>query len=169
MRWILIDEFKYIYKGSHAKGVRNVTRCEPALTDRHPSVPVMPSSLLIEMMAQVTGVLVGATIDFKKEVVLAKVSDAAFYDRVWAPAQLEIEGKLISLNDSAACCEASVTLRNKPVVRAVIFFGLFDFLMPGAQHSAVFSKDFMESFAIQKIADRTDVAAGRPQVQGSPK
>jgi len=108
MRWLLIDEFKEIHKGKSAKAIRNVNRSEDIVEDTYPSVPEMPTSYLIEMMAQVTGVLVGATIDFKKEVVLAKVTDATFARPVFAPSMLEIEGDLVNLTDTAACCEAKV-------------------------------------------------------------
>jgi len=125
----------------------------------------MPSSFLIEMMAQVAGVLVGATIDFKKEVVLAKVTDAAFFRPVFAPAALEIEGHLLNLNDSAACCEARVSDATGPVAKGVVFFGLFDRLDPSLERSGVFSEDFMESYGIVRAIENEESCSRHSEIQ----
>jgi len=167
MRWLLIDEFKTIQKGSYAKGIRSVTRSEDALAGHYPCVPVMPASLLIEMMAQVTGVLVGATIDFKKEVVLAKVTDARFLETVLAPATLEIEGRLLSLGEDGACCEGKVSQSGRLVAQSVIFFGLFPNLKPGTTGPVVFSKNFMESYAIRKVIESAVALPQDHELHGS--
>jgi 3-hydroxyacyl-[acyl-carrier-protein] dehydratase len=91
MRWILVDQFTHIEKGQSARGVRAFTRSEAAVSDLYPCYPVMPPTLILEMMAQVGGILVGSTIDFGKEVVLAKITDAEFSAAVTPPALFEIE------------------------------------------------------------------------------
>src|SRR5688500_2231354 len=108
MRWLLVDKFTAIRKGEYAQGLRSVTRSEGALVDDFPAFPVMPPTLLLEMMAQVGGVLTGATIDFSKEVVLAKISAARFPVRVKPPALLVIEAKLIQAGEDLAVTECSI-------------------------------------------------------------
>ena len=165
MRWLLIDEFETIRKGEWAKGRRYVTRSEDAVAGVYPAVPLMPSSFLIEMMAQVAGVLVGATVDFKKEVVLAKVTDATFFRPVFAPAALEIEGRLLNLNDSAACCEGRVCDATGPLAKGVVFFGLFERLDPSLERSGVFSEDFMESYGIERAIESAESRSRDPETQ----
>ncbi len=150
MRWLLIDQFSEIRKGESAKGYRCITRSEGALTDDFPAFPVMPQSLLCEMMAQVGGVLAGATIDFSKEVVLAKISEAVFYKDVTPPAFLEIRARLADLGEDAAVTECEISDRGEPVAKGNVFFGLFTQLDGDGKGSIVFSKGFMESFAIRQ-------------------
>ncbi len=149
MRWILVDEFTHIEKGQYARGVRAFTRSEGAVTDLYPCYPVMPPTLMLEMMAQVGGVLVGATIDFNKEVVLAKFTDAEFAVPVAPPALFEIEARMGDLGDDAGMTECHITANGARVAEANIFFGLFAHLGEGKK-SMVFSKDFMDSFAIRQ-------------------
>ena len=149
MRWILIDQFTNIEKGKTARGVRAVTRAEQSIVDHYPCWPVMPPTLLLEMMAQVGGVLVGATIDFAKEVVLAKIADAEFSAPVTPPALLMVEAKLADIGDDAGVAECRILSNEQVVAKADIFFGLFAHLGEG-QKSIVFSKDFMDSFGIRQ-------------------
>lgn len=148
MRWLLIDRFTEIRKGESARALRSVTRSEGALTDDYPAYPVMPAALLLEMMAQTGGVLAGTAVDFAKEVVLAKITDAEFHRSVTPPATLEIEATLSELGESAAVTRCRITRDSEPVADAVIFFGLFEGIEGGRQ--VVFSRDFMESFAIRQ-------------------
>lgn len=150
MRWILIDHFEEIIRGQRALGIKCVTRSEGALIDQFPCYPVMPSSLLTEMMAQVGGVLVGATIDFKKEVVLAKVAEAEYPHPVFPPAKLEVSAELNELGDHAAITSCEIRRDAALVASARIFFGLFEGLGEAGAQSVVFSKNFMQSFALRE-------------------
>ena len=155
MRWLLIDTFTEIRKGEFAKGTRSITRGESALEDSYPAFPQMPSALLLEMMAQVGGVLTGATIDFAKEVVLAKITGAEFPSAVTPPSLLEIEATLKDVGEDAAVTECRVTSAGEEVASGTFFFGLFKTLGEDGRTSVVFSKSFMESFAIRQIAQST--------------
>lgn len=168
MRWILVDQFSHIEKGRYARGVRAFTRSEGAVSDLYPCYPVMQPPLLLEMMAQVGGILVGATIDFGKEVVLAKITDAEFAVPVAPPALFVIEAKMGDLGDDAGMTECQVSVAGSGaaagsaagtvVARATIFFGLFTHLAEEGKKSIVFSKDFMESFAIRETIAQTTAA-----------
>ena len=151
MRWLLVDKFTKIHKGQSAKGIRSVTRSEGALTEDFPFCPVMPPSLLIEMMAQVGGVLTGATIDFSKEVVLAKISQAEFTRRICPPTILEIEAHLTEVGDAAAETKCRILESGSCVAQATIFFGLFSGIDGQQGKSIVFSDDFMQAFAIREM------------------
>lgn len=150
MRWILVDQFTHIERGRYARGLRAFTRSEGAVSDLYPCYPVMPPTLLLEMMAQVGGVLVGATIDFKKEVVLAKITDAEFTAPAVPPALFEIEARMGDLGDDAGMTECEVRSAGASIAKATIFFGLFAHLGEEGKKSIVFSKDFMDSFAIRQ-------------------
>lgn len=154
MRWILVDRFEVLDKGRYAKGIRAVTRAEESILDRYPCFPTMPGALLIEMMAQVGGVLVGASIDFHKEVVLAKVSEAIFHQPVCPPELLMIEANLQNVGEDAASTKCRISSAKGELASCEIFFGLFAGLGDEGKRSLVFSQDFMESFALNKLMNK---------------
>ena len=78
MRWFWIDRFTEFVRGEKATAVKNVSLAEEYLHDHFPGVAIMPTTLIIEGMAQTGGILVADAIAYKKQVVLAKVSSAAF-------------------------------------------------------------------------------------------
>jgi len=78
MRWFWIDQFKEFVRGRKARAVKAVTLAEEHLHDHFPGAAMMPTTLVIEGMAQTAGLLVADSFDFKKQVVLAKVAKADF-------------------------------------------------------------------------------------------
>jgi 3-hydroxyacyl-[acyl-carrier-protein] dehydratase len=78
MRWFWIDQFKEFVRGRKARAVKAVTLAEEHLHDHFPGAAMMPTTLVIEGMAQTAGILVADSLDFKKQVVLAKVAKADF-------------------------------------------------------------------------------------------
>ena len=78
MRWYWIDRFVEFVSGERAVTVKNVSMGESHLHEYWPGYPIMPSSLMVEGMAQTGGLLVGETQAWQHSVVLAKVSKASF-------------------------------------------------------------------------------------------
>ena len=78
MRWFWIDQFKEFVRGRRARAVKAVTLAEEHLHDHFPGAAMMPTTLVIEGMAQTAGLLVADSFEFKKQVVLAKVAKADF-------------------------------------------------------------------------------------------
>lgn len=79
MRWFWIDRFEALVSGQYAVAVKNVSAAEPQMQDHFASHPVMPTSLVIEGMAQTGGLLVSEYNDFRERVVLAKLAKSKFY------------------------------------------------------------------------------------------
>ncbi|MGB0597717.1 MAG: 3-hydroxyacyl-ACP dehydratase FabZ family protein [Rubripirellula sp.] len=79
MRWFWVDRFTEFVSGSHAKGIKNVALDEEVLDEYQPGFPYLPSTVIIEGMAQIGGILVAEHFAFDKRVVLAKVGKAAFH------------------------------------------------------------------------------------------
>ena len=73
MRWFWIDRFLEFRSGQYAKAVKNVSLAEDHLHDHFPGYPVMPSSLVVEGLAQTGGLLVGEHSNFEEQGGLAKV------------------------------------------------------------------------------------------------
>jgi 3-hydroxyacyl-[acyl-carrier-protein] dehydratase len=78
MRWFWIDRFEQFVRGQRAVAVKNVALSEEPLDGYSPGFPVMPTSLIIEGMAQTAGLLIGELSGFEHRVVLAKIGKAVF-------------------------------------------------------------------------------------------
>ncbi len=79
MRWFWIDRFTEFVSGERAVAIKNVAMAEEQMVDYMPGYPVMPSSLVVEGVAQTGGLLVGQHNAFRERVVLAKLSKAVFH------------------------------------------------------------------------------------------
>lgn len=56
--FLLLDRIDEIEPGKRAVGIKNVTMNEPFFKGHFPDLPVMPSTLILEAMAQVGGVAI---------------------------------------------------------------------------------------------------------------
>lgn len=79
MRWMWIDRFIEFERGRRAVALKNVSLAEEQVVDYFPGFPVMPSSLIVEGLAQTGGLLVAEYNHFAERVVLAKVGRATFH------------------------------------------------------------------------------------------
>ncbi len=82
MRWMWIDRVVELVPREKLVAIKHVSLAEehlhdhfPARGDR-PAMPIMPACLIVEGMAQSSGILVGHAEGFREKVVLAKVSKA---------------------------------------------------------------------------------------------
>jgi len=82
MRWFWIDRFLEFETGKRAVAVKNVSLAEDHLHDHFPGNPVMPTSLIVEGLAQTGGILLGEVNNFDHIVILAKVPKIIFHG--WA-------------------------------------------------------------------------------------
>lgn len=80
MNWYWIDRFTVFESGKRAQAVKCITRAEEHLRDYFPFHPVMPASLIIEGLAQTSGLLVHEATHYEKKIVLGKIARLAFTD-----------------------------------------------------------------------------------------
>ncbi len=133
MRWIWIDKFVEFHSGERAVAVKNVTLAEAHLHDHFPGFPVMPESLMIEAMAQTSGILVGEAKDFKEKVILAKVKKAVFFDYVTPGDTIKLEAKIESIAPEAASTSGKITLEEKLIAEIDLMFSHIDQNLAGKE------------------------------------
>ncbi len=133
MRWIWIDKFVEFHSGERAVAIKNVTLAEEHLHDHFPGFPVMPESLMIEAMAQTSGILVGDAKDFKEKVILAKVKKAVFFDYVTPGDTIKLEAKIESIAHEAASTSGKITLGEKLIAEIDLMFSHIDQNLAGKE------------------------------------
>jgi 3-hydroxyacyl-[acyl-carrier-protein] dehydratase len=126
VRWIWIDRFEEFESGTRAVAVKNVSLAEDHLHDHFPDFPIMPTSLMIEGMAQTAGILVGEARDFQEKVILAKVKRAVFHSLVQPGETLRYEARIEQLTAAAASTSCRATVGDKLVAEVDIVFSHID-------------------------------------------
>ena len=61
--FLLVDKVRDVVIGESAVGIKNVTINEPQFQGHFPGMPIFPGVMIIEAMAQTSGILVGLTAD----------------------------------------------------------------------------------------------------------
>jgi 3-hydroxyacyl-[acyl-carrier-protein] dehydratase len=126
MRWIWIDKFVEFESGRRAVSVKNVSLAEEHLHDHFPGFPVMPECLMIEAMAQTSGILVGEARDFQEKVVLAKISKAVFFDYVVPGDCLRLEAQMETITPEAATTTGRITRSDQLIAEIDLMFSHVD-------------------------------------------
>ncbi len=96
--FLLIDKVRDIIAGVSCVGIKNVTNNEPHFQGHFPDMPIMPGVMIIEAMAQTSGVLVGVTmklIDKQAKVFFMGVDAVKFRRKVVPGDVLELHVKTL--------------------------------------------------------------------------
>jgi len=92
--FLLVDRITEMESGVYLKAIKNVTINEPYFIGHFPQKPVMPGVLIIEALAQATGLLafeaIGRTPDSKKLIYLVGIDNARFKSPVEPGDQIEL-------------------------------------------------------------------------------
>lgn len=122
MRWFWIDRFTEFVRGRKATAVKSVSLAEEHLHDHFPGAAIMPTTLIIEGMAQTGGILAADALDFKKQVVLAKVASAEFAFEVVPGDTLEYRAELVESGESGSLVRLTSRVGDRDHGVAEMFF-----------------------------------------------
>jgi 3-hydroxyacyl-[acyl-carrier-protein] dehydratase len=124
---LLVDRVLDI-TGDSIVGIKNVTANEPYFVGHFPNFLVMPGVLIIEAMAQVSGILVAKLAPHTrgKIMFLASIEEAKFRKPVVPGDQLRIEMKLIRLKTTVAKIKGEATVDGQVVAEAGLMCKLTD-------------------------------------------
>ncbi len=100
MRYLLIDHVTDYHSGGFIRGVKNITMSEDFLAFHFPKNPVMPGALLLEALVQLSGWLEAKSSDFRRWVLLRRITKAAFYGFALPGDQvlLEVQAQGVSIS-----------------------------------------------------------------------
>ena len=126
MRWFWIDRFVEFVPNKKATAIKNVSLAEEHLHDHYEAFPIMPTSLMIEGMAQTAGILVGQARNFKEKVILAKVTKAEFSDIVLPGDQITYQAEIENVAPEAASIKGTVLKNGKEIGQIQMMFSHID-------------------------------------------
>jgi len=133
MRWIWIDRFLEFEPGRRAVAVKNVSLAEEHLHDHWEAYPIMPTSLMIEGMAQTAGILVGQARNFQEKVILAKVIRAEVNDVVTPGDQITYQAEIETIAPEAASTRGTVLKNGQPIGQIDLMFSHIDQNLAGTE------------------------------------
>ena len=123
--FLLVDRITELEEGKCAKGFKNVTINEEFFQGHFPGYPVMPGVLIIEAMAQVGGVALLSSEDFKGRIVFLTGIDNARFKRQVIPGDvLTMEVEFLKLRGSMGKGHGKVTVGDELVCEADILFAI---------------------------------------------
>lgn len=108
MRWFWVDRFTEFVSGERATAVKGVSLADEVTDDYSPGRPYYPSSMIIEGMAQVGGLLIDQMQGFAGRVVLAKISSSKFYFEALPGDLLTFRAALIDKMDIGSVVRGTV-------------------------------------------------------------
>lgn len=155
MRWNLVDQFEILKKGSYVRARKRFTGKEDFFQNHYPKHPRVPEPLFIEMIAQAGGVLYGLGIDFKKEVILAKISHAEFNCTVSPPCDFVIESKIDDQREEGSWISGEVKMGSQSVAVAQMLLVTMDELGGKSGRKIVFSDSFLKEYDIYRVAEQS--------------
>jgi 3-hydroxyacyl-[acyl-carrier-protein] dehydratase len=126
MRFFLIDKINEWNVGKTAKAVKNIALSEDFFDDHFPRRPVMPGVLIVEGMAQLSGLLLEASLKEQygedAKAILTVLERTKFRDLVKPGDTLIYTTEITSVNRNGGKVSASAYLNDKTVVTTGMVF-----------------------------------------------
>ena len=126
MRFFLIDKITKWQVGRSAEAVKNVALSEDFFDDHFPRRPVMPGVLMLEGMAQVSGLLLEASLQDKygkeAKAVLTLLERTKFRDLVRPGDTLIYKTEITAVNENGGKVSVQAQRDGQPVVTSGMVF-----------------------------------------------
>ncbi len=123
MNWFWIDRFTVFESGKRAQSLKLISRAEEHLRDYYPFHPVMPTSLIIEGLAQTAGLLIHEATDYKKKVILGKIPRLNLTETEQVPGDVLVYGVEIDyIHEEGSMASVSVTKNDVKIGEGTLVF-----------------------------------------------
>jgi len=134
LRFLLIDKITSFEPGKRGTAIKNISLSEDFFDDHFPEKPIMPGVLMIEGMAQLSGVLLEAGLrdDFgtRKKALLSVVEKAKFRKPVYPGECLEYRAEVVAMNEAGGKVSVCAFSSDAPVGEASLVFSFHEISSP---------------------------------------
>ena len=123
--FLLVDRILTLEPGKRAVGLKNVTANEPFFQGHFPQRAIMPGVLIIEIMAQVGGVMILSVGEHQGKLAYIGTVDNAKFRRPVVPGDtLEVEVELLRLRGNMGKVKCVARVGGEEAAEAEIMFAL---------------------------------------------
>lgn len=131
MRFLLIDRIDSWEPGKAATAVKNVSLSEDFFDDHFPEKPIMPGVLILEGIAQLSGLLLEETVlnstGRRIKALMSIVEKAKFRGPVYPGDQLTYSTSISAINELGGSVTANAVCGDKLCAECRLVFSFFDF------------------------------------------
>ena len=124
---LLVDRVIEIDGDRRIKGIKNVTMNEPFFQGHYPGTPIMPGVLIVEAMAQVSGILIGQNLEHTGKLAVLLSLDRVRLRRPVTPGdQLILAAQTMRVRSRLAQMKCSAYVGDELAAEAEVKFMLVD-------------------------------------------
>ncbi len=131
MRFYMLDKIIEWKIGESAKGIKNISLSEDFFDDHFPRHPIMPGVLVAEALAQLSGLLLEATVerDYKKKVkALLSIIEKVKFRNISKPGDtLVLNSEILSVHEDSGRVKTIAKVDEKVIAEAEMIFVLISF------------------------------------------
>ena len=125
--FLLVDRVVEIQGDRKIKGIKNVTFNEQFFQGHFPATPIMPGVLIVEALAQVSGLLFAQKLEHTGKLAILLTMDKVKIRKAVMPGdQLQLIAEAIKVRDKIAQCSCTAMVGNNVVAEAQLKFMLVD-------------------------------------------
>lgn len=131
MRFFMIDKIIKWEVGDSAEGIKNITLSEDFFNDHFPRHPIMPGVLILEALAQLSGLLLEASVEqaynFKIKAILTLLEKSKFRHIVKPGDVLILNANIISIHEDSGKVKVRASVKENIVVESDMIFIFTEF------------------------------------------
>ena len=125
--FLMVDRIVSIEGDSRAVGIKNVTINEPFFQGHYPTLPIMPGVMILEAMAQLSGILLGRRLEHTGKVAVLLSMDRVKMRRPVRPGdQLVLHAEALHARTRTGHCKCRAMIGDELAAEAEIKFMLVD-------------------------------------------